>query len=120
MYVRVKTGDGGYNTHHVMQPVRTFGLLALVLFLGGSEGPPADEGEGLPGLLQGSTLERLDEYADEPAMVRSTKTASNNRGLFRWQTQRTHATDDKQHSYRFGAGWRWGVHRGPVFILHVS
>jgi hypothetical protein len=39
-----------------MQPVRTFGLLALVFFLVGS----ADEDDGLLALLLGSTLERLE------------------------------------------------------------
>jgi hypothetical protein len=43
-------------TYHVMQPVRTFGLLALVFFLVGS----ADEDDGLLALLLGSTLERLE------------------------------------------------------------
>jgi len=42
-----------------MQPVLTLGLLALVRFLGGSEGSPGD-GEGLLGLLLGSTLERFE------------------------------------------------------------
>jgi hypothetical protein len=39
-----------------MQPVRTFGLLALVFFLRGS----VDEDDGLLALLLGSTLERLE------------------------------------------------------------
>ncbi len=51
-----------------MQPVRTLGLLALVRFLGVSEGPAGDE-EGLLGLLAGSTLERA-EYDASEAMAR--------------------------------------------------
>ena len=58
-------------TYHVMQPVRTFGLLALVFFLRGS----ADEDDGLLALLLGSTLERL-EY-DRSDMVMSTTRVGN-------------------------------------------
>jgi hypothetical protein len=43
-------------TYHVMQPVRTFGLLALVFFFRGS----GDEDDGLLALLLSSTLERLE------------------------------------------------------------
>jgi hypothetical protein len=53
-----------------MQPVRTLGLLALVLFFGASAGTPDDDGDGLLGLLLGSRLDRLEE--DGSAMVSST------------------------------------------------
>jgi hypothetical protein len=53
-----------------MQPVRTLGLLALVLFFGASAETPDDDGDGLLGLLLGSRLDRFEE--DGSAMVSST------------------------------------------------
>lgn len=73
------TGRRETEAYHVMQPVRTLGLLALVRFLGGSGGVPAGDGDGLDGLLLGSRLERLEEEWWD--MVSSTARDANRKGI---------------------------------------
>ena len=92
--------------YHVIQPVRTFGLLALVRFLGWSDGVAAGDSDGLVGLLPGSTLERLEEGW---VMVSSTRDANHKGG----QGARGKC------SYSCMAGWQ-GRGRGPPGLVLFS